>query len=279
MKKSLFFVLLTVILMVPQAAHSALSLEAKEMVEELRRGLKATTSSVTIVAKDAEDYEVGEELAKAIRRLRVSIYGTPEPTNVAYPPRNRFKNIPEGLNSRTERFARVVHETSVPELYVPGIMLRTAIDRVKATRQPYEISTEVVAPEPVEAVNTEKVVAADATKEAPIEKPVVNVAHESMAAPEKIAPVKKAQKTAVTARKKTSRKRIVTSAPEKPRSEVFKSEASKKVRVQKADFSSSSSKKVGVASKADSSFDDLKINREIEKREFRMPGNYRIIVR
>jgi hypothetical protein len=49
--------------------------------------------------------------------------------------------------------------------------------------------------------------------------------------------------------------------------------------VQKADFSSSSSKKVGVASKADSSFDDLKINRELEKREFRMPGNYRIIVR
>jgi hypothetical protein len=251
--------LLTIVLLQPVSLSAALSLEALEMVEQLRRNLNGqntqTVADADIVEKispkssEPEQYVVGMELRNALKRLRRAVYGSETPER-------KIPALSQAVEDRAEIISHSVEEEEVPELYVAGVELKDAIARIRATRDPSEICNDVDKRAVDLAVSADLVVEPDEER---VESVVDSV---DRLEDEVVAPV-----TAAVAETK--------SYENDDESDALKLKFKKLVSAQKA---------APVEEKADSSKDldklhDKVINREIKKHEFKMPENYRIIVR
>lgn len=211
---SLLLLLLFMILSQPGVLQAALSLEALDMVEQLRRGLeKHPVSETPVQTADSGEYIPGKALESALRKMRQRVYG------------EKVVKLP----TRTESLEKVVEEVNVPELYVPGVALRTAIERVKASRDPDEMCNEMVnVPDPSQAPAKPQMVEAPKPQNQAISEPN----------PEKEAlKLKSANETV-----KPSVEENIDTSKEKDQ-------------------------------------ETQQLNQQLEKHEFKMPGNYRVIVR
>lgn len=264
MNKIFQLLLLVIVILQPVSLSAALSLEALEMVEQLRRNLngqsapetsgKAVIENVVAIEPGQEQYVVGQELREALKRLRRSVYGSETPV----------RKVPAALptvEERAETLAKSLDEEDVSELYIAGVELKEAIVRVRATRDPSEICDEVdkrvvesgekVVPVEVDETRDENVVASVDEPQEPQE------------------PVE-ASVPAVT--------------PSEPEPELESDSDSLKLKFKKLVTRQKAAAAQVEEEKTDTSEDlhklqDKVINREIKKYEFKMPGNYRIIVR
>lgn len=124
--------LLMALLLLPALAQAALSLEALEMVETLRRNLNNVEPDKPQDIATGE-YVVGHELGQALARLRHNLYGTTAPVSRT----STRKEIDSG-----EKMRQAINEPAA-ELYIAGLELRQAIERVKQTRRPGEINNQI----------------------------------------------------------------------------------------------------------------------------------------
>ena len=267
MNKIFQLLLLVIVMLQPVSLSAALSLEALEMVEQLRRNLngqnapetsvKAVIENVVAIEPGEEQYVVGQELREALKRLRRSVYGSEAPV------RKAPATLPT-VEERAETLAQSLEDEDVSELYIAGVELKEAIARVRATRDPSEICDEVdkrvvesgekVVPVEVEETRDENVVASVDEPQEPQE-------------PQE--PVE-ASVPAVT--------------PSEPEPELESDSESLRLKFKKLVSRQKTAAAPVEEEKTESSEDlhklqDKVINREIKKYEFKMPGNYRIIVR
>lgn len=249
MKKIIFLLLLTFIILQPIRLSAALSLEALELVEQLRRNLNKDAARIDEASVDSQaavgnEYIVGRELKNALQRLRQKVYG-------GQPKRAMKKTEPTPMVVRSEIMKQTVDEENVPELYVPGIELREAISRVRATRDPSEISNEVAAASPgieTEAKNDDNSWSQSLNNEteSPIEVKAKKK-YESLAAK---TPGFRLKSSLATGDKDSDSE---AGEPDSVKEENLDQELEK--------------------------LQDRVLNNEISKHEFKMPQNYRIIVR
>lgn len=229
MKKTIILLLLAFVILQPVASSAALSLEALEMVEQLRRDLQANQPAASDVAQVAEpdknEYVVGKELKEALSRLRRNVYGDAA----------RSENTSETLTlqDRTEKINRTIEEENVPELYIAGSELKEAIARVRATRDPAEINNNI------------------------------DQFQDNSSAP-------------VAASISTSKDTSLPE-PESLQLKFHRNEATKDV--EKAAEISAADNASEISETAQEEMQNRALNRQISKREFKMPKNYRIIVR
>ncbi|MEW6710387.1 MAG: hypothetical protein AB1403_11245 [Candidatus Riflebacteria bacterium] len=256
MKKYFKLLFIAVLLLQPLQLMAALSLEALEIVETMRRNLNqfSAQKETTMPASSAESYVVGSQLQQALLRMRSQIYG-----------RENEGSVIPSLKDRSEKIARAVDEVDVPELYIPGSALRIALDKIRSTRAPDEICNDELNKDLNSAAGNEDSVAEPAADSAiPLEsEPSSTIekepepSNESKASEieQPAAPEESDLPSRLEALKQkyhADRANQLPSEPEKPAEPAE-------------------------AKKEDMATDEL--NLKLKKHEFKMPGSYRIIVR
>ncbi len=250
----------------------ALSLEAQSVIESMRAKLNAT-----VPVEDAAPsmYIPGQELASAMTRLRQKLYGI-DAANV------EVAAIPT-TETPTEP---VIQKTPDVENYSAGELLAAALIKVRHSQGRTESlrvamadmdsvseaapSESAVAPLTQQNEKPAETVVATETPAAP------EVQAAAVAAPaEKVAPVKTVKKSSSTKKnkKKRSKKQQVIVKKTAPAAEKS---VPAEVVAGKASTSSADLKSENASSKNE---DDKKFNEFIRKYDFKMPENYRIIVR
>lgn len=266
MKKVISLLVVTFLLIQPGIGFAALSLEAIEVVEQLRRRLKplsviqeSSSQSENVAAKipkkisSVKNYVVGKELQEALQNLREKVYGS---QNIRFGYRSadeKKSSYSSNLENRTKRLKVAVKKVKVPELYVPGLLLRQSLDRVKETRPLSDLSNEsvstLVIAEPESALATRK-------NEIPC----------SMAG---------CEKSVISSSKETSVRSSPQKKLKKTQKKLVKTEVKKLVKTEVL----ASQKRLAAPSRGKPGLEDIKLNGELKKHEFKMPGSYRIIVR
>ncbi|MDD3148540.1 MAG: hypothetical protein PHD82_14700 [Candidatus Riflebacteria bacterium] len=242
----------------------ALSLEAQAAIEAMRERLNAAAMQQPVVAAVVDAYVPGQQLASAMSRLRQQLYG---------------------IDSGSVELAMVepVSKKQVDTTdYKAGQMLLAALIKIRHSQGRTESLRVAMADidsviEPVETAS-EKPVEVAQTIETPVPAPeepavVAPVAQEKPA--EKIekntkkAPAKKHKK-------KKSGKSYKNQEIAKKAAPAAKKDKQVKVASEKSHSSSGDLKIENASSKGE---DDKQFNEFIKKYDFKMPENYRIIVR
>jgi hypothetical protein len=250
---TLFFIAL--LILIPEIAGAALSLEALAMVEDIRRKLATTSTSqneeivmqqdsaiaVNEVSSDVgKEYVVGAELRQALQRYRKAVYGQTEPA--ATEPVLNYASSKTLIETTREKTAPKQSEAA--ESYTVGRSLRRAIDRVKSTRPPDDMCEDVI------AVDAAQYIQQDTSS------------------------------NSVASQNVQFKQNTNTEVEEGKNDDYEKSSFVKNMRLKSSetdpmkDEDNSSEK-----SQAQKTHQDKKLNQEIRRHEFRMPGNYRIIVK
>ncbi len=245
--------LLMALLLLPALAQAALSLEALEMVETLRRNLNNIEPEKPQDIATGE-YVVGHELGQALARLRHNLYGTTAPVSRT----STRKEIDSG-----EKMRQAINEPAA-ELYIAGLELRQAIERVKQTRRPGEINNQIEgepptsieqpsAAEPADLSDAEPAQASADDSSAQISSDVAGECETGGELPDISSSVRDAgQNTSTISQLRQQLKQADAETPQAP----------------------DSAKEPGV-----NDGEDRSINRELSRYEFKMPSSYRIIVR
>ncbi|MFZ5952486.1 MAG: hypothetical protein ACOYXC_17430 [Candidatus Rifleibacteriota bacterium] len=256
MKKYFKLLFITVLLLHPLQVMAALSLEALEIVETMRRNLSQISAQkeADLPVPSSESYVVGSQLQQALAKMRSQIYGQ---AIEASP-------IPS-LKDHSEKIARAVDEVEIPELYIPGSALRIALDKIRSTRDPGEICIDELKKDFKTAAKDEAAVAEPAVESAtpveskPLQEPV-----------DKAEPVSEPQATEIE-EPAASEESDLPSRLEALK-QKYQTDSANEVPAQ-----SEKQDEPAATKKEDTETDDL--NLKLKKHEFKMPGSYRIIVR
>jgi|GEM_PF-5817225 len=256
MKKYFKLLFIAVLLLQPLQLMAALSLEALEIVETMRRNLNQSSAQneTTIPASSADSYVVGSQLKQALLRMRSQIYGrATEGSSIS------------SLKDHSEKIARAVDEVEIPELYIPGSALRIALDKIRSTRDPGEICNDEIKKVPNASAKDEGTAVESAVNSpAPIEsEPSQDLDRRAESVSEPQAPEIEEPKTIeesdLPSRLEELKQKYHTNRASQLPSEPEKHD------------------EPGEAKKEDVANDEL--NLKLKKHEFKMPGSYRIIVR
>ncbi|HNX74542.1 MAG TPA: hypothetical protein PLM07_18215 [Candidatus Rifleibacterium sp.] len=252
-----FIYLLLFLCLIVGGRADALSLEAQNAIESMRARLNAKVSAAEPVAQT--QYIPGQQLAQALGRLRGTLYGI-EPASIEV------------------IAAAPVEAPAASDVYVVGDRLAAALVQIRHSQGRTEslqvamasIDAPVKSPEPAvaepateEPTNPEVASAQPKSLPVPAE-PVIQTAEPIVVAsiktaePEK-APVIKKSSSAKKAKKKRAKKQTT------PEPVLAKEPATSSV--------------AKVAKDNNGKEDDKKFNEFIKKYDFKMPENYRIIVR
>lgn len=248
------------------AQADALTLEAQKAIEEMRARLNAG-EQVADASMKLPEYIPGAELASAMNRLRQRLYGIDATQIAVIAPEKTVETAPE---------AAPVEDLSA---YIPGTLLAKAMEKIRTSQgtdnvqiaavveQPAAVQTveeAPVAPENTPETKAEPVVEAPVAAE-----PVVVETPAAKAEPvEAVKPVnEKKQKKSQTGKKSSNKKKKGQTVVKKT-SQVVSEAASQK-----------SIDKTRNAKDETARPEDQEFNEFIRKYDFKMPENYRIIVR
>lgn len=252
MKSIRLLSLLMALLLLPALAQAALSLEALEMVETLRRNLNNIEPDKPQDIATGE-YVVGHELGQALARLRHNLYGTTAPVSRT----STRKEIDSG-----EKMRQAINEPAA-ELYIAGLELRQAIERVKQTRRPGEINNQVI----------EEAVAASAPPSA-VENTEISHTVSAVSVPA-VVPAEPVSEMVIA--NETEKKPAAVSS-----SNLVENRGDSRISRLRQRLKASARSESDPAPAKDAKVEeseDRGINRELSRYEFKMPSSYRIIVR
>ena len=259
MKNPFVYLLLFLCIMLTGRAD-AISIEAQSAIESMRARLNATIAIAEPVPQT--EYIPGQQLAQALGRLRGTLYGI-EPASL------------EVVS------AAPVEAPATPDVYIVGAQLAAALVQIRHSQGRTEslqvamasIDAPVKATEPAESA-----VAESATQESPA--PVVASAQpESLPVPAE--PVLQAAEPVVVASIKPAEAEKApvikkSSSAKKAKKKRAKKQAKPEPVIAREPAAASVAK---VANDNNGKEDDQKFNEFIKKYNFKMPENYRIIVR
>jgi predicted transcriptional regulator len=268
------------ILLLPTVSYAELSLEALEMVEAMRRKLdeqKGIDSSATQpqeaynVPEDTsseEEYIVGAELRAALDRLRLKVYGNAARSAIDSSGSGKVLNP----KKRQQKFIKTVKENKNTDLYVAGLMLRHAIDKIKMTRRPDELNEHIIQEHQVAKVkeNSDEIAVYVKTKRIDSSKTSKTDSADKMSDQYANSSFIKNMRML---RSQKPANRELNKLSKTPQSSALPAKS------QLQPSSEFSDEGYQMNAKSDTIEEDRKINNELGKHEFRMPQNYRIIVR
>ncbi len=260
MKSHYLIYLLVFLCLMAGTRAEALSKEAQSAIEGMRERL--TSHEVTAPAVENTHYTPGRDLAQALARLRQKIHGTDLPV--------------------AETIVAKADEKIAAEDYVAGKRLAAALLKIRESQgrtEPLSIAmADMDKVQPAENTVKEETQTAPqvvASQAAPVEeKPVVEQS-------EPKAEEKKIKNAGKRSSGKKSKKQKKQKKAQPAQSEIVKkavpapAQADKTVAVKNDSEKPAESKEKSVSAKGD----DKAFNDSIKKYDFKMPENYRIIVR
>jgi len=234
------FVLTTVILLLGARVDAALSLEARAAIEEMRA--RVNHSLQTDESDPSDDrYVPGRELKSVLARYRTRIYGTPDATDGSLA--HWRVSVPETRQPSTD--------------YQPGAMLEKALTNYRTQRTVFTL---------VKVMKAKEAAAHDESNQESV--PVSESEHARD-------PQEKLPESAHSARGSVT----VSSSELLTQSQTALDESVETAPKSSSGYKQSSASATNSESSLESASEKVSDESEVQKYEFKMPRNYRIIVK